>query len=311
MATRRNSASIYSIQQGEKQNILEVNHVGSTPDLNTSYASLSKLAVKARVYLLGYDTKSAQPDVYQFQSGSPWVTRLSTQLKIGSGVDIIEPFVIGNQPHLMCYRAKDGTMEMFAIGDELSLSKPYRYVRYSEPGLTQGFTTLKPFTCFGQIVFLGYNGENGYVAMYTLSVVASSPANTPPLRMTPVWSHHWAKGWTRFAFFQLGGENFFLKTNTWKPNVNIDHVLDDLSGAVPVGTNLDLKNAQELGSVQAFNLEHGDPYFATYEKNGEVTLNHFNSNCLGWTTVAVFKSKENATHAIPIEVEGKLLLLVT
>ncbi len=310
MATTRGSSQVYLIQSGDKPNTLAVKQVASTDDLN-KYASLSSLTVKGQAYLFGYNPSSDRLDIYQFSNVSPWVRKVPAQPKVGSGLDIIEPFVIGNRPHLMCYTAKNGTFDLFALDDEFSVSKPSRFYRSHEPGLTQGFTTIKPFACFGQVVFLGYNGENGHVAMYTLAVIPTSPDDTPPLRMSAVWSHQWAKGWTRFAFFQFGGENFFLKTNTWKPNVNIDHVLDNLSGTVQVGTNLDLKNAQQLEIVQPVNPENRDPYFVTYEKSGEVTLNRFNGNCLGWITVASFKSKENATQVIPIEVNGSMYFLVT
>lgn len=288
-----------------------MNQVGSTVDLTTGYASLSTLEVKSEVCVFGHKPSSPRLDVYQVIPDSPWLRKLVRQPEIGSGLDIVEPFVIGNHPHLLCYAAENGTFEIYALGDELSVSRPYKFSRYREPGLSQGFTTLKSFTCLDQVVFLGYNGNDGHVAMYTLAVTASSATDIPPLRMKPVWSHYWAKGWTRFAFFQFGGENFFLKTNTWKPNVNIDHVLDDLSGAVPVGTYLDLKNAQELTLVQSFKLQNGDPHFLTYQNDGEITLNRLNSDCLGWTTVASFKSKPNATQAIPIHIEDKMLLFIT
>jgi hypothetical protein len=299
------------IERSTKPNTLEAKQVTSTNALDTTYASLSWLTVKGQDHLLGYNPTSDWLDVYQFSGRAPWVKKAAARPKVGSGFDIIEPFVIGNQPHLMCYTAKNGIFALLALDDELSATKPYQFIRYHEPGLTQGFTTIKPFNCFGQVVFLGYNGENGHVSMYTLAVTATSHAETPPLRMNPVWSHQWAKGWTRFAFFQLGGETFFLKTNTWKPNVNIDHVLDNLSGTVQVGTNLDLKNAQQLEIVQSFNMEDGDPYFVTYEKSGEVTLNRINGNCLGWITESSFKAKENATQVVPIEANRSVLLLVT
>ena len=71
-----------------------------------------------------------------------------------------------------------------------------------------------------------------------------------------------AKGWTRFAWFTWGGQNFFLKTNTWKPNVNIDHMSSVLSqGSSEVGSHLDLKDAQKLDIVHPFIVGEGDPPF--------------------------------------------------
>jgi hypothetical protein len=126
-----------------------------------------------------------------------------------------------------------------------------------------------------------------------------------------MWSHQWAKGWTRFAFFQFGGENFFLKTNTWKPNVNIDHVLDNISsGTAEVATKLDLQDAQDLHRVEPFTRENGDPYFITYKGDGTVTFNRFWSDCLGWTTVASLASKPGASHIIPLSAADRSFLLV-
>jgi hypothetical protein len=149
--------------------------------------------------------------------------------------------------------------------------------------------------------------------MYTLAVTAvSTDPEVPPLLMTPVWSHQWAKGWTRFAFFQLGGENFFLKTNTWKPNVNIDHVLDSLAaGTIEVGTRMSLHEAQELSNVEPFVLGCADPHFATYiSKSGEVTLNRFHSDCLGWTTIGKLNTQTGAGSVVSISTADRQVFLV-
>jgi hypothetical protein len=125
-----------------------------------------------------------------------------------------------------------------------------------------------------------------------------------------VWSHYWAKGWTRFAFFQYGGENFFLKTNAVKPNVIIDHILDDLSGTVSVGTHLDLRAAQRLDFVRSLDPPDLGPHFVTYEKTGETTVNRIRSDCLGWATVASFSSKENAGHVVPLVAGDRAMIVI-
>jgi len=76
------------------------------------------------------------------------------------------------------------------------------------------------------------------------------------------WTKEWAQGWTRFAFFKMGGENFFLKTNPPHKNVNIDHMVDNpAEGSHPVGTHLPL--ALDLDVVAAVNFKH-NAYFASY-----------------------------------------------
>jgi hypothetical protein len=148
------------------------------------------------------------------------------------------------------------------------------------------------------------------VAMYTLSVTATSPKDMPPLFALAVWSHQWAKGWTRFAFFQFGGENFFLKTNTVKPNVNIDHVVDGLAGGtVEVATNMNLPDAQQVDIVRSMTVGHGDPYFVAYKKNGTAALYRFYSDCQGWTNALSLATVEDAGHVLAVPSGEQSLLM--
>lgn len=311
---KKGNSLIYSVQQTDKRDTLNVKEVAQPSAIKGAYNSLTTVSAQGKTYLLGYNTTADHIDVYQFTGAAPWLQADPQQLKVGAGYDIIEPFTLGNEPYVACYKAKNGVFHLFAIESNLSVSGTgYVFFRNHEPALTQGFTMVKSFTCFGSVVFMGYNGTNGYVATYTLSMTATSSAGAPPLLMTPNWSHVWAKGWTRFAFFQLGGENFFFKTNTWKPNVNIDHVLDDLTqGTVEVASNLNdaLKDAQTLNVVQPLTLGNGDPYFVTYMKNGQMTVNRFHSDCMGWTTVASMNSIANAADVVPLYAGGKAFLLV-
>jgi hypothetical protein len=312
METKLGSTLIYSVVAGDKANTLLVEEAVSPDAINTAYASLVPLTVAGQVYLFGYNPTGDRMDAYRFTNGVPWLQAVPARITVGSGWEIVEPFVLGNQPYLICYESKKGIMHLFAITADLSASQPYEFFRNHELGISQGFTTLKPFTSFGQVVFLGYNGTTGYVAAYTLAVTATSPPGIPPLMMTAVWSHLWAKGWTRFAFFQLGGENFFLKTNTWKPNVNIDHVMDNVSsGTAEVGTKLELEDAQDLQLVVPFKLDNGDPYFVTYKKAGAMTLYRFRSDCLGWTTAASLDSIPGANQIIPISIADRTFILVS
>ncbi len=307
---RSGSASIYLIRTDDRSNVTGVETLGSTEDLAAGYSCLFPMVVGERTHLLAYDGASGGLDVFQLLDSAPWLTKPSLATRIDSGFDIIEPFVMGNQHHLMCYDSRAGAFQFLALTDGFSLSKPYRYSRDREPGATPGFTTLKAFVAFGQLGILGYSFDDGHVAIFRLSVrTTSSAAGVPPLSLSPVWSHYWAKGWTRFAFFQFGGENFFLKTNVLKPNVNIDHVLDDLSGTVPVGSHLDLQAAERLDIVRSLDLIEG-PHFITYQKTGEATLNRIRGDCLGWTTLTSFKSKENAAHVVPFNVGGRAMMLI-
>ena len=264
------------------------------------------------MYLVGYDPGADEAAISEFTPTAPWLTPLAVKPRLGSGKNIITAFTLGNVPYLVAYSADNGVLDIYSIAGDLSLSKAFHYSRNHEPGITQGFTTLKAFTSFGQVVFMGYNNATGRVAMYKIEALATSLNGVPPIAITSTWSHQWAKGWTRFAFFQLGGSNFFLKTNTWRPNVNIDHVNDVLSvGTSEVASHLRLQDDQTLNNVEPFVLGHADPYFVTYLKSkGRLTINRFHSDCTGWTTATALDSIPGASCVTPIAIGGTVFLLV-
>ena len=302
---------VYTIRRDERARVTGAELVWSTEDLG-QYSNLFPIELDGKNHLLGYHRDDGGLDIFHLIDSPPWVNKLPVSARINPGYDHIEPFVMGNLTHLMCYSSKGGAFEFFGLAaDGFSLSEPFRYFRDREPTVTLGFTTVKALTSMSQLGILGYNFDDGHVATFRLSVRTTSPPGVPPLALSPVSSHYWARGWTRFAFFRFGGENFFLKTNVVKPNVNIDHVLDDLSGSVPVGSHLDLHHADRLGIVRPVELADEAPHFATYEKTGEVTLNRIRSDCLGWTTVVSFKSKENAVHLVPYAIGSKAMMIVS
>ena len=308
---------------GAKRRTLSVSEVGTAP-VAGSYAILTPVAIKGATYLLGFDSASETLDVYTLSAKSPYLSPAKAKPKVGKGRDLLNVFVLGGVPYLVMYTAKNGVFEVYAIADDLSLSAvPYKFYRNHELAVSQGFTTIKFFVCQGQVAFLGYNNKTGYVGLYTASTIPGSAGDPkkPPVQMLPVWAHVWAQGWNRFAFFQFGGATFFLKTNTWKPNVNIDHVLDVLAqGTVEVGALVgaqgstgqlqDLKDAQKLTHCEPFLLGH-DPYFVTYtSSSGAMTLNRFHGDCLGWTTEASLEAQSGGTAVTPVAMSADSVLLI-
>jgi hypothetical protein len=295
------------IQPGSQADQLDVEQVWTqiwTPNadvpLQPGYSHIVPITVRGLSYLIAVGD-NGQATVFHVENCA-WPTRVDAKIDLGGTWDIIEPFVIGNNPHLLAYSAEHGQLAFFPVSDDLTLLPPYRYSRPHEPGSTAGFSVVKPITIFGAVYYLCYSSENGTVSIYSLAVTATSPAGTPPLFSNYVWLHTWARDWTRFAFFQLGGENFFLKTNTGKLNVNIDHIQDDPSlGTVEVGTQLELENALELDIVRPFYLGGGDPYFLTYMKDGTTTFNRFQGDCQGWRTQARLTTVSGATQIVPIQ----------
>jgi hypothetical protein len=309
----KHSAEILAVAPCEKVDKLITEQVGK-PALRAKHTSITPVSVNGQIYLFAYNRAQNYFDVYEFTPAAPWLTAVKAKPAIGKAKDIINAFTLGNLPYICVYTAKNGVFEIYSVANDLSFSQPYKFYRNHELAVSQHFTTLKPFTQFGQIAFLGYRGDTGYVAMYTVGMAATSPApDVPPLLMLPVWSHPWAPGWTRFAFFQFGGEPFFLKTNTKVLNVNIDHILDTMAaGTAEVGTLLQaqLPDALRITHVEPFALGNGEPYFVTYiSSSGAATLNRIHSDCLGWTQVAKFNAPDKSAVIAPVAVGNKVFLI--
>jgi len=249
--------------------------------------------------LLVYDSSAGAAQGYVLDAATADLIA-TTSFTIGTGWDIIEPYVSDQVSSLMCYRASDGIFAFYKLATPLPSAVQFALTH--NPGMTKGYTTTKPFLTRRGLAFLGYNQANGSVALYSFPAGQAHPAC--------VWWHQWARGWTRFAFFQFGGENFFFKTNVAKLNVNIDHVLDGLrAGTIEVGTKLPLSNALQLTAVEPLTLANGDPHFVAYMPDGTATLNRFNGDCLGWTSLATWNSLPNGTHVVPFRIGADAYVL--
>jgi hypothetical protein len=309
--------TLYKVQPGSKPDQLAVERLwtqsGSAP-LAAGYGHLFPLSAGGGLYLVGVDEGSGKAAAFRIQASDPWFVPVASHLDLQGRWDLIEPFVLGNEPHLLAYTAAKGNFSFFPIGADLTAQPPYTYQRVREPGITADFTVTQPIVINGSVFILCYGGKTGKVNLYSLAVTATPAAGTPPgtpaLIAQPVWVHEWARNWTRFAFFQLGGENFFFKTNTGKLNVNIDHVLDDPSrGTVEVGTHLDLPHALDIDIVESFYLNGGDPYFLTYVKDGSATCNRFHGDCQGWTLGASLRTVDGATRIVPYQLGNETYAL--
>ncbi len=277
--------------------------------LQQPYHNMFPLALQGRSYVAGYSRRTGTVDFYRVGMRAPFVEETGHKVGVGEGFDVVEPFVIGNQLHLLCYTSSTGVFEISAFSDRFTTIGLYKHSHTRGPAASTGFTTVKAFATSSQVGVMGYSSEDGRVVIYTVSVVPTSPPGTSPLIMSHVWANQWAKGWTRFAFFRFGREVFFLKTNTVFPNVNIDHVLDGFAGTAEVGSHLHLDRASQLQDVQPFQLD-GDPWFATYRKTGITTLNRIHGDCRGWTTACSFKSQRGGDHLVPVPLGSGTALLV-
>ncbi len=303
--------TLYSVRPSPTAGALTVEQVwqqdGASP-LAAGCSHLVPIEIGGGPHLIAVN--GAEAGAFALGAADPWLTPVDSKLELGGPWDTIEPFVIGNIPHLLAYASSTGEFAFFPLGEDLSSKQPYKYSRRREPGITKGFDVAHPIEINGAVYYLCYSFDGGQVNIYSLAVTASSRSGVPPLVSNPVWLHQWARKWTRFAFFELGGETYFLKTNVGKLNVNIDHVLDDpADGTIEVGTYLDLEDALELDIVRTVYLGNGDPYFLTYMKDGKTTLNRFHGDCQGWSKEAELTTVADAGEIVPLRIGEACFLL--
>ncbi|MCG8409004.1 MAG: hypothetical protein MI923_27680 [Phycisphaerales bacterium] len=296
--------ALFSVAPSSAANKLDVKQVDDSKigSLPSNLTSLAAFEHGKSTYVLGYEKSTGKATVFEaYDEASGTFMKEIGSDALPSGSAIVEPFHVARQPWFLTYDPASEYGEFVEVGADLSL-KP---VSYKAP-IGTGFSTVHPFAYRYGMYFVAYDIENGHVARYQLSVPAGGP-----MYAAKTWTDLWAQGWTRFAFFEFGGEIFFIKTNLKHEKVNIDHFMDNANeGSHPV-LDIDVP-AQMAGlhAVSTFSNARGDPYFVTYRSNGEMTYNRFYGNCLGWTVEANSNSIANASLLCPFTVGAKNFVLL-
>lgn len=270
--------------------------------IGDGFTSLRPVQVGETTALYAYDKARQVAAVYVLTEGEPWVAPSGVTVSLeGQSWDSLDTFVLGNQPYLMTYERASGTFAFYPVQPDLTVGKPYTFA-YLRNTPTTGFTDVAVYPSLGQLTFTGYDFETGTVANFSLAVTPASVGDAPPLLAQNLWFHHWAKGWTHFAFFRLGGANFFFKINTMKLNVNIDHMQDNpAAGSVEVGSYLQsqLPDALVITNAVCVPWQDGDPYLLTYIADTAATaVYRIHADCQGWTPLASVTTEPGATATV-------------
>lgn len=275
-----------------------------------SYSALAALHVRGAWHIGVYDEAGGTVETYRIRLDLGRFEPIS-EVAVGRGWDHLEALTFADTPHLLLYRRDPGRFQIMPLGPKLEATTRLIYQRYHPPAATRGFTTVRSFVVRNGVAFLGYDTDTGAVAIYSLAATVASGAGRPPLAAHLAWSWQWSPGWTRFAFFRLGAQVFFLKTNTRFPNVNIDHVQDVLAhGTSEVATDMELEHAQFLSLCEPFSLGHGEPHFAAYQPSGELVLYRIHADCQGWTRVGSASIQAGATSLVVLP-SGRDRLLIS
>ncbi|OEK01199.1 hypothetical protein BFP97_06600 [Roseivirga sp. 4D4] len=253
-------------------------------NLPAGTSAVANYQLNGETYIVAFNATNSTATTFQAydEKSGKYLIQVATQ-KIDFGCAIVEPFYMANSPMLICY---DGTQSEYAdfiqVADDFSLTSVYG------AKIGEGNTTVKPFAWRYGLFFIAYNMNTGDVAKYQLSVPSSQA-----LYSETVWTDGWAQGWTRFSFFQMGGENFFIKTNVKYNKVNVDHFMDGADEPSHPVLNIDAPDQMRgLTAVSAFTDAKGFPYFATYRDTGEMTFNGIYGSVLGWDVEATVTAEK-------------------
>jgi len=308
--------AIYSITDASGPNPCALTQQWSQVDkgLSLGYTSLVPVQVGGRLVLFAFNKTTQQLDAYLLSGSAPLIAPVDCKAKLDGGPwDTLNTFVLGNTQYLMTYRAATGGFGFFAIGDDLSLSRPYIFAP-SHTTPSSGFTTVAPYTSLSGQYVVGYDYDTGRVENFSVAVVPSSTGGVPPLLVQNIWYHLWAKGWTHFSFFQLGGANFFFKINRLKLNVNIDHMQDNPAlGSIEVGSWLQaqLPDALSIDVAAIIPWANGEPYLITYiASSGKTDVYEIHPDCLGWTLKSSSTTVPGASLVVPYRIGGTSYVLL-
>lgn len=314
-------SSIYSIKPTAKGVHLDKLSDPSANGLAAGYSAFVPVSIGGKDALFAYSATTKKTDVYLLTEAAPGLKPAGVKVDLplpasivatDPGWDSLSTFVLGNESYILAYEKKHGNFAFFLVAADLTVSKGY-YFALVRNAPTQGFTSVGIYTSLGQVFFTGYNFDDGTVANFSLVVTSTSSDGVPPLLALNVWYHKWAKGWTRFAFFQLGGSNFFFKINTAKLNVNIDHMQDNPAmGSVEVGSYLQAKLPDALAITNTAHIPwtDGEPYLLTYiAPTGVTKVYRIHADCQGWTELNASTIETNAQQTVAYRLGDKSFLL--
>lgn len=265
------------------------------------YNGFCSYAHEEKVVVLAMQSNAKHIDAYQLDETTGQLV-LVQHTSVALPYDNISAFTIGGMPHVVAYHMTSGTLDFYRVHDGLGLTLIYSYNR-TYGTVTTGYTTLIAYDYQGMMLLLAYNQTTGDVATYQLQVTSSEP-----LILTLLWSTKWSVGWHNFALFQLGGENFFLKSNLTRGNETyIDHLVDNpANGSRPVGRHLPPLTPTALAAL-AFD---GIQYFATYDAKGTLDIYRIRNECTSWAAAGVFDVIANGRFILPITgVKGSYLMV--
>lgn len=316
-------------------------------DFEFEYDGFAAARVGGRSYVFAQSFSRREVDVYVAAENGKTLERVQTCANLAGTV---APVVMtsGELQYLLTYDGKTGKFSLTEFTRESSGSPTLTLLSIESPAgnrRTEGFTTVVPFQ-YSHRRFHGaerhsyllcYDRCSGIVRVYQFRGPPPATSSNPDRAATftpgteariayswdplgELWMSQWAPGWTRFGFFRMGAENFFIKSN---PQNAPYHASDNLGP--DCRTDIDCmacdpvvfshffhsealrKNLVDLTCVEVATA----PHFVTIDENGLVEVRRFHGNGEGWIDCSRFELQAmgKAVVAIPLA-NRKVVLLV-
>jgi hypothetical protein len=130
-----------------------------------SYRQLLPVMIGGTFNLLGFGDKG-ESVAWTFEPSAPYFSPVGCTIDLGGPQDLVEAFLIGNDPHLLVYTAHgEGAFNIIPITASLGSLEPYRLTRSHPPGATGGYTVTKPIEVGAAVYLLCYGFDTGHVAI--------------------------------------------------------------------------------------------------------------------------------------------------
>jgi len=244
---------------------------------------------------------SKKIDVYENTASSDAYFSLQASSPFDEVIDFLEAFTIAGNIYFIGYATESAYIHFYALQADFTVNLVYSGY------IGSGYTMIKPLSYRNSIFFLAYNHTNGAVSKYQIM-----STSTHPVYINETWSDTWAQQWHRFAFFQFGGENFFIKANTSHKKVNIDHLMDDLvEGSHPVLNESAPTYMLDAITAVSFQDQQGNAFIVVAQSSGELSINEIYPSCMGWKEQFSSSNELSSVKAVlPVSIDNDQYLLI-
>src|SRR5271167_3309242 len=110
-------SKLFAIQPTKTVDQVLVEPIETAAALRAGYTNIVSLEIGDSPYLCAYNKTTGTTDLYLVTEAEPWILAVESRIDLSGGPwDSLTTFVLGNDPYLLTYRAKDGMLNFYRVG---------------------------------------------------------------------------------------------------------------------------------------------------------------------------------------------------